>query len=209
MNIWFIDHDGKKVSKMEVKWADKIVRLTTPGELGGEVEDPFPSQCNISGDDNYLFILHTQNMEDWINYVKKNEKIYALFVSDETGGRVSSDRDDSLENAYFSVKYKFDTLINHPLFENLISAAENADNAGNENFKNAWKALKYDRVPLESLVIVNAMLSAGQALGELPQELKEAAKQAYEAKKREDDPAWDAFIKQDAEKRNRWLEEVI
>ena len=207
MNIWFIDHDGKKVSRVKSKWDDIIVRLTTSGKLSGEVEDPSPSKSGVSVD--CLVILHTQKMEEWISYVKDNKNIYALFVSDETGGRVFSNRDNSLDNAYFSVKYKFDTLIDHILFKDLISAAIGAKDTNDIKFQSAWKALKDDLVSLEPLVIVNAMLSVGQALGELPQELREAAEQAYEVKKREDDLAWDAFIKQDAEKRNSWLEEVI
>lgn len=202
MDIWFIDHDGKKVSKVQQKWGGKIVHLTTSG-VAGKVIDPHPSGCGISGDS--LVILHTQEMGEWVKYIEENANIYALFVSDDTGGRVLSCKDDSLKNAYFSVKYKFDTLIDHHLFKNLISAAKNADNTEDKDFKTAWKALKVDLAPLAPLVIANAMLSAGLVPNELPQELNKEAVWAYESIKEKDDPEWDAFIKQDAEKRNRWL----
>jgi|GEM_PF-3943222 len=205
MHIWFIDHDGRKIEKIEER-CSAIRHLTTSGVLGGAVNDPLPSQCRISG--NSLVILHTQQM-DWVNYLKENKNIYALFVSDETSGRVSSHRDDSLKNAYFSVKYKFDTLIDHPLFKELIEAAKKARDTADPGFQSAWKALKDDLVSLEPLVIANVMLSAGLGLDALPSALEEEAKQAYEAVREEGDPDWNSFIGQGAEDRNRWLEKVI
>ncbi len=206
MKIWLIDYDGSK--SKTIKNRELILgRISIEDSEGSMDDDPDPEFIeNIM---ECVVVLHTLKIDEWKKYLEGRNGVYALFVSKETGGRISSGRNDSLKNAYFSVKYGFGALIGHPLFKDLIKATQTAEDTNDPNFQSAWKALKDDLVSLEPLVIANAMLSAGQALGELPQELREAAEQAYEAKKREGDPAWDAFIKQDAEKRNRWLEEVI